>query len=344
LRRGATVARDREGGSARRGSVSRLNQVFLSVLVTLTAAIFAVGKPFAADAYEKARRREHPLFPGFDATYAAKLEIRSKEKGVEIARAPDGTWIVPAAFGYRAKTEGDDSVPGFFDRILRMKVREPVSDNPADFDRYNVGESGILVRVSDASGAPLVEFRQGRYDINPNDPNLGQKFSFASFVRRTDSNEVFLVHQFFPMGLSPSEWIDTSFVRFEPSSATEFTIEGPLVGERVHLLKEGDRWSISGPGGGPAKKEVADAWVQAFGFSFFKEVAGKGEDRAKFGLANPELIVRAKTADGTEHSAVFAKGPDAKTFYAAKGADDPWIFVVPDWTVDNLKKKVEDFR
>ncbi len=328
----------------RGGSVNRLNKAFFSVFVALTAAVLAAGRPFAGDAYEKARSCERLLFPGFDATYAAKLEIRSKEKGAEIVRAPDGTWIVPAAFGYRAKMQGDDSVPGFFDRILRMKVREPVSDNPADLHRYNVGDSGILIRVFDAGGAPLVEFRHGRYDINPNDPNFRQKFSFASFVRRTDSNEVFLVEEFFPIGLSPSEWIDISLVRFEPSRATEFTIEGPLVGERVHLVREGDRWSISGPGGGPAKKGAANGWVQAFGYSSFKEVAGKGEDRAKFGLTNPELIVRAKTADGTEHVARFAKGAADRTFYAAKGEQDPWIFVVPDWTVDNLKKKVEDFR
>ncbi|HKB14945.1 MAG TPA: DUF4340 domain-containing protein, partial [Planctomycetota bacterium] len=306
--------------------------------------VLAVEKPFAGDAYERAKRREHPLFPGFDATRATKLEIRSKEKGVEIERDPDGTWVVPAAFRYRAKMEGDDSVPGFFERILQMKGREPVSDNPASHDRFNVGESGILVRVSDANGAPLVEFRQGRFDIDTKDPDFEQKFSFASFVRRTDSNEVYLVDQFFPMGLSASEWIDTSFVRFEPSSATEFTIEGPLVGSRVHLVKQGETWSIAGPEGGPAKKEVADAWVQGFGLSFFKEVAGKGEDRAKYGLANPELTVRAKTAEGIEHVARFAKGAADKTFYAAKGEDDPWIFVVPDWTVDNLKKKVEDFR
>ncbi len=325
--------------------MNRLNRILLAILVALTAAVLAVEKPFAGDAYEKARRREHPLFPGFDATRAARLEIRSKEKGVEIERAPDGSWVVPAAFGYRAKMQGDDSVPGFFDRILRMKGREPVSDNPASHDRFNVGETGILIRVSDAGGAPLVEFRQGRFDINPNDPDFEQKFSFASFVRRTDSNEVYLVDPFFPMGLSPSEWIDTSFVRFEPSSATEFTVEGPLVGARVHLVRQGEIWSIGGPEGGPAKKEAADAWLQALGLiSSFKEVAGKGEDRAKYGLANAELVVRAKTADGTEHSAVFAKGPDAKNFYAAKGADDPWIYVVPDWTVDNLKKKVEDFR
>ncbi|HET6201853.1 MAG TPA: DUF4340 domain-containing protein [Planctomycetota bacterium] len=327
--------------------MNRLNSVLLAIFVALTGVVLVVEKPFAGNPYERARERERPLFPGFDGARAAKLEIRSREKGVVVERAPDGTWVVPAALGYRAKMQGEDSVPGFFERILRLKVREPVSDRPENRDRFSVGEQGTLVRVSDEKGEALAEFVQGRFDINTSDPDFETKFNLATFVRRSDSSEVYLVGQFLPMGMKPTDWIDTSFVRFEPTATTEFTIEGDadLVGPRVHVVKQGDAWTIAGPEGGPAKKEAVDAWIAAIAYSVFRDVAGKGDDPSKFNLDKPLLVVRAKTSDGKEHSARFAKGPDGKTYYGSKGEGDPWVFVMDDWTVEkNLLKKLDDFR
>ena len=322
--------------------MSRANVLLLTAFLLLLGAVLAVENPFGGDEFARSRRREHLLFPGFDGVRAAKVEIRAKDREVVLARAPEGTWTVPAAFGHGARTE---SVVDLFDRIRLMRVRQPVSDRPENREKYNVGEEGIDVRVSDEAGKPLAEFVQGKFaGMNPKDPDFERKFSFAAFVRRADSPEVYLIDHFLPLGTTSTEWLDTALVRFDPTSAVELSVEGSLVEGKVRLAKEGEVWRIVEPEPGPAKKEAAEAWLQAFAYSVFKDVAGKGGDLAKFGLAEPKLLARAKTLDGREYRVRYGTGAEEGTTYAAKGEDDPYVYVVQGWSVENLKKKLADFR
>jgi len=314
---------------------------FLAVLFAILAVvILVVDKPFSADVYEETAQRSRALFPEFDGAVATRIEVRAPEREAIVERGEDGLWKVTSRFGYPAD---GNTVQDLFTRLQEIRVSDWISDRPEDRDRYNVGDSGIRFRVTDRGGATLAAFVQGKFSgIDPEDPNFERKFNFDVFLRREDSGEIFLVPSFIPIGTTPAEWLDRSLVRFDPTTARAFSIER-ADGERVRVEKgEDGTWRIVEPTPGPANPGKVDEWLRAFGYSSMKDVAGVGGGSA-FGLDAPSVRVQAELQDGTTREIWFGSRNETKEVHASKGAGDPFVYLVQEFTYDQLGKSAADF-
>jgi hypothetical protein len=320
--------------------MSRENVLLSLLFAVLGVVVLVVQNPFSADVYEETAQRSRLLFPDFDGTKATRIEVRTPDREAIVERGEDGVWKVLSRFDHPADP---NTVVDLFTRLREIRVSDWISNDAADRDRYNVGDAGIRFRVTDAAGATLADFVQGKFQgIDPDDPNFERKFNFQTFLRRSDSNEVYLVEGFLPIGTTPGEWLDKALVRFDPNAAKGFVIETSDPAGKVRVEKgEDGTWKIVEPAPAPADKAKVEEWLRTFGYASLKDVAGVGGG-ASFGLDPPSVRLRAELQDGTSRELWVGSKTEAQEYHVSKGAEGPFVYLVQAWTIEQLKKSGAD--
>jgi hypothetical protein len=146
-------------------------------------------------------------FPGLAARLgaAARIEVVRHDSALRIDRAGEA-WVLPAKDGYPVRPE---RVRELLVGLTELRLTEPRSANPAQQAQLGVddpttpGSTATLLRLLDASGAPLVELVLGRrrMRVQGNVPE-------SIYVRRPSETQTWLAEGRLPVDGDPNLWID----------------------------------------------------------------------------------------------------------------------------------------
>jgi len=153
----------------------------------------AVGQPTAA-------------FPGIAERLAsaATIEVARHDGRVTLRRDGD-RWLIAERGGYPARPE---RVRELLVGLAELRLAEPRTANPELLSRLGLedplqqGATGTLLRVLDASGAPLAELVIGRRRVR-----TGGNLPETAYVRRPAETQAWLAEGRLPADHDPNLWL-----------------------------------------------------------------------------------------------------------------------------------------
>ena len=155
--------------------------LFLGLALLLAVVVLWVERP---DSFHKGDREEIQLFPKFQATEVARIEIERLSNGVQLERE-GADWkatqwpVEPQRMSFIA----DDGKVGLaLDRVVDLVGTSIVSKNPQKHIQFEVNNIGVQVRLFDAAGKGLAHFYIGK---------PGPDFT-SSYVRKEGEDVVYL--------------------------------------------------------------------------------------------------------------------------------------------------------
>lgn len=325
--------------------MNRLNRILAAVLVLLIVLVWVFESPMQKSGYERTESKSAPLFPGFDESRAAKIEIKKGDgEQVLVKKDASGAWVVDSLFAYKAN---EGKVLGLLKSVRAMNNHDIVDADPSDLEKpYNLGpKNGVEVKIADASGVAMVAFVQGKLEGDFKDPDFQRRMrKMPSYVRRLEGKEIYLVPEFLPVSATSKDWVETSLGRFDSGKVNEIHLAGALCGGEISLKKEGEEWNLLAPESAKAKKEVVDGMARSMSSAFFRELVGTIDDPAKYELNSPQLKVSMKLEGGEEHVFWIGKQLEDKSYFASKGEKDKFVYQLNSYTVDALKKTLADLK
>ncbi len=129
----------------------------------------------------------------------------------------------------------------------------------------------------------------------------------------------------------------------EPEAISGLTVTDNKEDKRTQLVKEEETWRMVAPSeeevDEPRVKRVVDQIKKLRARRKLEEQTG---DLATFGLDKPAFTVRVGLAEGGEEVLQIGDLNPQRTGYYAKHGDDPAVYLIPSFTVDELKRLVEE--
>lgn len=275
------------------------------------AAVASVGAAIllTPDSTEPPPSTATPLaFPGLAPRLAnaQRIEVVRHDGTLTLRRAGEA-WVLPAKADHPVRPE---RVRELLVGLTELRLTEPRTANPEMLERLGVedptraGATSALLRVLDASGAPIAELVVGRrrMRVQGNVPE-------SVYVRRPDEAQAWLAEGRLPLDSDPNLWIDRDIANIPRERVRAAEVlragEGSLVLRRGRELEAG--LAVVEPAETPELDEISlDEVARAFEFLTFLDVRREAEmpgawlGEARFELTDNLRIALAARKEGEE--------------------------------------------
>ncbi|MBI3820045.1 MAG: DUF4340 domain-containing protein [Planctomycetes bacterium] len=292
--------------------MSRINIILSVVLLSLGGILFILEKPWAQDAFEQGSARiSKSLFEHFDTSKAANIVIKQGANEVQLKKTAQG-WVLPSLGDFKAN---EDTVTRLLNRVHDMTRGDLVSNDASQHARYRVTDTDApRVKISDAAGAVLADFLQGKPYFDSEQISEMRRISqLDCYIRAAGSNEVYRISPFETVEpVRVNEWLPRNLFKFDVSAVQSMAIEGSGVAERIAInhLPNGT-WDVNtdSKGPAPAKKESCETLARSVSSLYLQDVLGgyREQDAARYGFDHPAFLIKIELAGGTSEQLIIGK-------------------------------------
>ncbi len=304
--------------------MKRNTLIMLAVFVVLLLVAVVAENPFGG----KTKIEAPSLFPGFDSTAVAFVELMTPSDTTRLAKAGE-LWRVTTEDDYPADAR---AVGALLARVRDLKREEVASRNAEKQALFQVDGSMLECRFLGTGETPMAHLFVGK---------SGPGHS-GSYVRVDGSNDVILVSGYIRGIFDKGErgWRDRTIFNIAQDEVLRFRIDRADTLIQVRT-EDKIRWYLSGPDSAEAKMNVVDNILRTFSqlvADDFDPEISPGDA----GLDDPWGTFTAHLEDGTDR--VLLVGEEDSGSRWVKRPDRDMIFKVRTYRIQNLFQSVEEIR
>jgi hypothetical protein len=348
------------------------HNLFLAAL----AAVLAVPTVLAlrSDAASFTHYEEVPrLFDGFSPERIHAVVITNTkldEKGdpvkgqdgtpqrdvLQLARRDADHWMIANTEIAGAPVANDRLAVNVLQHVESIRRDEKAlvatSASDAQLEEFELTDTkGMLIQCLDQHNQPVAELYKGK---TAGAGQVGEDAVRGFYVRRKDHKDVVLYEQaYWNVSTDKNLWIERNpIARTAASEAVELRLKNAT--GMVVLAKEKPadvEWKLQvGPGDlgavrqalvGPLVSQVSSIQIRDY-VQALPQGPGQAQLLQQHGLADPEIVVAVKTADGAEHTvSIGNKVTDKNEFYARISGLE-FLVTIGDWNRSPFEKDPRD--
>jgi hypothetical protein len=312
--------------------MKRHNQILVGVLVIQIVLSVFVFWPKSA-----ATGASEPLFPDLAADNIVALNITDADGNSIVLRQVSGgsstdlakVWVLPEVDDYPATV---DKITPLLDKIVGLTTSRLVTRTDASHKRLQVAPDDFVRRI-DFETADGVK----RTLYLGSSPRYG-----ATHFRVEGQSETYLTDELstWETKADAVSWVDTAYLSVSQDDLTKMTLENAN-GTFTFTKDDEGTWIM----GGLAADETLDeakvaSLIQRAASVNMTAPLGK-EERAAYGMDEPNAVVRLEADDKTITLRVGAQDPDDKS-YVVISSESPYYVRVSEYSVKDLVEKTRD--
>jgi hypothetical protein len=291
--------------------MKRHNQILAGILVVQIILSVFVFWPRSA-----ATGASEPLFLELEASDIVALTITDD-------------WVLPDADDYPAQA---DKITPLLDKIVGLTTGRLVTRTDASHKRLQVSPDDFACRIDfeTADGTKRTLY-------------LGSSPSYgATHFRVEGQSETYLTSELsiWEAKAEAASWVDTAYLSVPQDGITKLTLESAN-GTFTFIKNDEGKWTMDGLAADETLDEakVTSLIGQAASVNMI-EPLGK-EERAAYGMDEPNAVVTVETGDKTITLRVGAKEPDANR-YIVISSESPYYVRVYEYSVRDFVEKTRD--
>ena len=300
-----------------------------AIFVVLAIVVLLFENPFGQSEYAKKVETATPLFPSFNKEQVAKIEIVANGETTILSKQ-DSNWVVALMDNYPADSEG---VTELLSKVAEFKNTQRVSNNPDKQAEFEVDNTGVEVKLKDASDKLLAHLFVGKTT-----PGF-----LSSYVRAADSNDVYVAQGYLQSVFDKGTrtWKDRTIFDFNKGIVTQLNISSPEETVELRLDAEGT-WQMLKPVASAVKQDEVDSLLTTLSGLDTDDFAETVADLSEYGLDTPESTISAVHNDGTTATLHIGKEEEGKLY--VKRDDKDTVFRLFKSNVDRLIKKSDTLK
>lgn len=307
-----------------------------TIILGLVVAVTLAGIIWYEKVYQPRRRAAaaegNAAYPGLSVDQVAGIELRKGEAEVRLAKQ-NQRWVVASEGDYPADPDG---VSQMLDAAKELKLSNLASAKAKTHGLFAVTEEkGIKVSFRDAAGKLLAEFYVGK---------RGESWGTAYF-RRAGEDQTYLAAKNLATIFDrfSDTWKDKAIARFEPNEARGLTLQQGNETLRLEKNLAQNAWElVEGEQRTPASVSVVEGIVRSF--STLRTIEFPSLDLKAAGLDKPGRSLTVRLQDNTELTLQVGKEDSTQNRLYVKRADQPTLFLVSKYQLDNLFKSKDQLR
>jgi len=223
------------------------------------------------------------------------------------------------------------AVENFLTDIANLEKSRVVDNNPKNFSQYGLETPSFKVHL---------KFKDGKEEtlLLGNDSPIG-----GNIYLKLKSNPAILLATTSKTNFDKSvyDFRDKTIFNFSSGSITRIQIKSQ--DSSLHLIKEKDKWKVSGKIEAKAEKDLVLSFLQAIQFTRIKEFESENPKLlATYGLDKPYAILTLKDEDKKSYVIELGSAKNSSGYYGKKNGS-PGVFVVDTKFYNILKKVNVDF-
>ncbi|MEO0651795.1 MAG: DUF4340 domain-containing protein [Planctomycetota bacterium] len=259
------------------------NLVLLALLAVLVALDLATAPRTAS------RAASGRVFAQLETDQVARIVVDApgaEALAIErVEREGESVWVLPAQLDFQADRWLVDTLLGSLERVAEADLVAEAPSDPADF---GLAEGvGVRVRVLDAEGRSLADYRQGE--------QLARAGGIEGvYLTRSDGPAVYRAPLVPRLAVDVESWLATRVAGLDLAGLRALGLE--VAGERTLPFERsvGGRWS--GPTDDEAPEVALDRLATATGELFLSGVVSDGV-LPEHGFDPPRIVVELELAD-----------------------------------------------
>jgi hypothetical protein len=303
--------------------VKRHHQILAGILaVQIVLSIFVFWPKTATVERE-------PLFPELETEDVVALAIADTEGNNTQLKKVTGDWVLPDADDYPAQA---DKITSLLDKIAGLTTGRLVTRTDASHKRLQVAPDEFVRRIdfetAEGTKRTLYLGSSPRYN--------------ATHFRLDGQSETYLTSDIstWDTKADAASWVDTAYLSISQDDVTKMTLENTN-GTLIFTKDEEDKWTMDGLAADETLDEtkVTDSIRQAASVTMLSPL-GK-EEKASYGMDEPNAVVALETITQTTTLRVGAKDPDDNS-YIVTSSESPYYVRVSEYGVKNLVESTGD--
>jgi len=301
-----------------------------TIVLGLAVALVLAGIILYEKVYKPRRQASRvatlEAYPGLAMDQVTVIELNKADASVRLEQR-DQRWVVASEGDYPADPDG---VTQMLDTAKALRLSDLASAKAKTHDLFEVNDDkGLKVSFRDQEGKALAEFYVGK---------RGESYGTAYFRKAGEDNTYLVAKNLASIfDRSSDTWKDKAIARFEPNEARALTLKS---GNETLTLEKNltqEAWElVEGETRTPASASVVDGIVR--GLSTLRTIEFPAKELKETGLDKPDKSLSVRLQDKTEITLQVGQPDSTKSRLYLKRADQPALFLVSKYQVDNLFK------
>jgi hypothetical protein len=306
-----------------------------TIVLGLAVALVLAGIILYENVYKPRRLASRvatlEAYPGLAMDQVTVIELHKGGSNVRLDKR-DKRWVVASEGDYPADPDG---VTQMLDTGKALRLSDLASAKAKTHDLFEVNDDkGLKVSFRDQEGKTLAEFYVGK---------RGESYG-AAYFRKAGEDNTYLVAKNLAsiFDRSSDTWKDKAIARFEPNEARALTLKS---GNETLTLEKNltqEAWElVEGETRTPASASVVDGILR--GLSTLRTIEFPAKELKETGLDQPDKSLSARLQDNTEITLQVGQPDSTKNRLYLQRANQPALFLVSKYQVDNLFKTRDQF-
>ncbi len=326
----------------------------LLVLVVLAIVVLAGGwylGPGSAPPVQQSLGNGRLAFPDLAPKLQQAAEVTLQQKGKTLVIQKHGDlWGVADHGGYPVD---QTKLRGLLTGLTELRLVDRRTADPSQFGALGLDDpakpdtTGLLLRVLDGSGKPIVELVLGHRRVL-----TGGNVPEEIYVRRPGENQSWLAQGALEADADASLWLDRDIANIDGGkiASAQVTDAGQTTpGQTLSFARQGDKFALTAPTDHPPLDDYkVDDVSRAFEYLTFDNVRpgalpGTPVGTGVFTTADGEVITATVNKDGATVWAAFSasgKGDAEKLESRVKG----WAYQLGSWKQAALAPSLDDLK
>jgi hypothetical protein len=308
---------------------------FRSVFTLLLLAIGLGTYAYFVERPARERESKKQTLLSLDADAVAAITLTYPDREIRLAKDPDAHWRIAAPL----EADADQvAVKNLVNAIAEAELKGTIEEPPDDLALYGLDEPIVTIRLQLKDGAEVPTLVVGK------ETPIGYK----AYARKEGDPNVYLTTGAFHSGVKKEvkDVRDKTILDFTDADVGRIILARDGT-DTVALQKHEDLWKITKP-----VEYAADAGeVRSFlsslrGLRAQDFIDDPDDDLSTYGLAAPRLRVTLSVGeDGVQKSVLLgSEAPGTPKRIYAKRGERGTVYLVGDWTLQNLERDVGKFR
>ena len=306
--------------------IKQHHKVLAGILIAQIALSVVIFWPRPSTAGQR-----DPLFANLEVEEVTALTIENAEGDVVELEKVTGEWVLAEADQYPAKT---DAVNDLLDKLTALTTGRLVTSSDTSHRRLQVARDDFARRV-------VLETSDGTTETL----YLGSSPQYGSMhFRLGGQSETFLTSKLstWDVRATANSWIDTQYHSVAQENLNRVTLEnaqGTFVFEKL----DQENWTLEGLGEEETLDQAqARSVIRRAATLTMKAPLGK-EERASYGMDEPNAVVVLETDDETVTLRVGAKDTDDASYVVKSSKSDYYVHVAEASLTTLLQSDQETF-
>jgi hypothetical protein len=270
-----------------------------------------------------------PLFPDMKIEDIVALSITDPDDNhIELRKEGEG-WVLPEADGFPADA---GKITPVLEQISSLTTSRLVTRTPDSHKRLQVAADDFVRRID-------FETRDGTQHTvyMGSSPQYG-----ATHFRVEGQDETFLTADLstWDTRAEAAAWIDTSYVDVDQADVQRMTLEN-AGGSFTFTRDQENNWTMAGLRSGETLDQTKVSNAVSRAASVIMERPLGKEEKAEYGMDQPNALVELETADSTITLRVGAQDPEDES-YVVISSESPYYVQVTSYSVQDLVDKTRE--